>query len=101
MADLVRLANNNLGFRMSGSNIDQEMKVAAGRAELTLTDAVGGFFDLAAGGLAIIEAGGKFTDKNGNPVDEKTQVAVGTNGLIHDAVLEIANKHYRNYLGFK
>lgn len=101
MADLVKLANNNLGFRMSGSNIDQEMKVAAGRAELTLTDAVGGFFDLAAGGLAIQEAGGRFTDGEGNPITEATQIAIGTNGLTHDAVLEIANKHYRNYRGFK
>lgn len=101
MADLVRLANNNLGFRMSGSNIDQELKVAKGSAELTLTDAVGGFFDLAAGGLAIQEAGGKFTDHEGHLVTESTQVAFGTNGLIHDAVLEIANKRYRGYQGFK
>lgn len=101
MADLVKLANNNLGFRMSGSNIDQQLKVATGRAELTMTDAVGGFFDLAAGGLAIVEAGGKFTDKDGNPVNELTQVAVGTNGLIHDDILEIANRHYTGYQGFE
>lgn len=101
MAGLVGLAKHNLGFRMSGSNIDQQLKVAAGRAELTMTDAVGGFFDLAAGGLAIQEAGGRFTDEEGNPITETTQIAIGTNGLIHNAVLEIANKHYRNYPGFK
>ena len=101
MADLVKLAHNNLGFRMSGSNIDQEMKVAAGRAELTLTDAVGGFFDVAAGGLAIIEAGGKFTDQEGNPVSETTQVAIGTNGLIHDNALEVTRRRYTGYQGFK
>lgn len=101
MADLVGLANDNLGFRMSGSNIDQQLKVAKGSAELSLTDAVGGFFDLAAGALAIREAGGKFTDQNGNPVTESTQIAIGTNGLIHDAVLEVVNKHYRDYQGFK
>lgn len=100
MKDLVNLANNNLGFRMSGSNIDQQLKVAAGRAELTLTDAVGGFFDLAAGGLAIIEAGGKFTDQKGNSVDETTQVALGTNGLIHDDVLGILDRQYFRYKGF-
>lgn len=101
MDDLITLANDNLGFRMSGSNIDQQLKVAAGRAELTLTDAVGGFFDLAAGGLAITEAGGKFTDGEGNPVNEQTQIAIGTNGLIHDDVLELTRKWYRGYQGFK
>ncbi|OGE45072.1 hypothetical protein A3B39_03300 [Candidatus Daviesbacteria bacterium RIFCSPLOWO2_01_FULL_37_10] len=100
MADLVKLSNNNLGFRMSGSNIDQQLKVAKGSAEITLTDAVGGFFDLAAGGLAIIEAGGKFTDKFGDPVDETTQVALGTNGTIHDDVLDILTRHYFGYDGF-
>lgn len=101
MADLVKSAKDNLGFRMSGSNIDQQLKVAKGSARLTLTDAVGGFFDLAAGGLAIIEAGGKFTDQNGKPVDETTQVAIGTNGPIHDDVVEIARRHYEGYQGFK
>lgn len=96
-----RLAGANLGIRMSGSNIDQQLKVAVGRARLTLTDAVGGFFDLAAGGLAIIEAGGKFTDQHGNPVDESTQLAIGSNGPMHDDVLEILNRHYRDYRGFR
>ena len=86
---------------MSGSNIDQQLKVAKGSAELSLTDAVGGFFDLAAGGLAIIEAGGRFTDQNGNPITETTQIAIGTNGQIHDDILEIASKHYQGYQGFK
>ncbi len=101
MANLVKLANNNLGFRMIGSNIDQQLKVAAGRAELTSTDAVGGFFDIAAGGLAIIESGGKFTDQNGDLVTESTQIAIGTNGLVHDDILEIARKFYQGYQGFK
>jgi len=101
MKDLVGMANNNLGFRMSGSNIDQQLKVAKGSARLTLTDAVGGFFDLAAGGLAIIEAGGMFTDENGRPVSESTQVAIGTNGPFHDDVLELARLCYRGYQGFR
>lgn len=59
------------------------------------------FFDLAAGGLAIIEAGGKFTDKDGNPVNESTQVAIGTNGSMHDDVLELTRRCYVGYQGFR
>lgn len=101
MAELVRMAEDNLGFRMSGSNIDQQLKVAKGSARLTLTDAVGGFFDLACGGLAITEAGGKFTGEDGYPVTESTQVAIGTNGPIHDDVLELVQHYYAGYRGFR
>lgn len=101
MAGLVEMAVDNFGFRMSGSNIDQQLKVAKGSARLTLTDAVGGFFDLAAGGLAIIEAGGKFTDKDGYPVNESTQVAIGSNGPMHDDILELARVCYKGYQGFR
>jgi hypothetical protein len=36
---------NNVGIRMTGSNIDQQRQVAAGRAHLGLIDAVGGPYD--------------------------------------------------------
>lgn len=101
MAGLTDLAKDNLGFRMTGSNMDQQLKVAKGSARLSLTDAVGGFFDLAAGGLAIVEAGGIFTDINGHSVNESTQVAIGTNGPIHDDVLELAQQCYIGYQGFR
>lgn len=98
---LVKLSNGNLGIRSTGSNIDQQRQVASGRAEVTITDAVGGFFDLAAGGLIIEEAGGKFTDIYGKPVGEQTQVAIGSNGKEHEAILRIAAECYQGYTGFK
>ncbi|MEK7616879.1 MAG: inositol monophosphatase family protein [Patescibacteria group bacterium] len=101
MKALERSSGHNIGFRMSGSNIDQQLKVAAGRAEATLTDAVGGFFDLAAGGLAIIEAGGRFTDRFGKPVTESTQIAIGTNAVVYDDVREAVYRRYRDYQGFR
>lgn len=101
MQEVVKLGGNNVGFRMTGSNIDQQRQVAAGRAEATITDAVGGFFDLAAGALMVSEAGGRFTDLEGNPVTMATQVAIGSNGRQHDALLEIAQRAYQGYQGFK
>lgn len=102
MDDLTRLAKNNLGFRMSGSNIDQQMKVALGRAEATITDAIGGTFDILAGRVAIEEAGGKLTDKEGSPATEATKsIAVGSNGLLHDDILELVRKSYKRFRSFK
>ena len=90
-----------IGIRMTGSNIDQQRQVASGRADWTLTDAVGGFWDLVVGGFIIQEAGGRFTDLYGNPVTEKTQVALGSNGILHDRLLAILQRHYEGYTGFK
>lgn len=101
MGMVIQDFGEDIGFRMTGSNIDQQRQVAAGRAEATLTDAVGGFYDLAAGGLIIQEAGGIFTDIFGNPVTKKTQVAIGSNGKNHDELLAIAQECYHNYNGFK
>lgn len=102
MKKLVELSNGNLGFRMTGSNIDQQRQVASGRGLLTITDAVGGFFDLAAGALIIQEAGGIMIDaQTGKPVTEKTQVAIGGQKIIVAQVLPIAQECYKEYAGFK
>lgn len=90
-----------IGIRMTGSNIDQQRQVANGRADITLTDAVGGFHDLAAGALIITEAGGKFTSLDGEPVTESSQLALGSNGLLHDKLLELARECYKEYQGFR
>lgn len=98
---LVDLSGGNLGIRMTGSNIDQQRQVAAGRGVLTITDAVGGFWDLAAGALIIKEAGGFFCDINGNPINKNTQVAVGGCKMVIDQILTTLHICYNNYLGFK
>jgi fructose-1,6-bisphosphatase/inositol monophosphatase family enzyme len=98
---LVELSNGRLGIRMTGSNIDQQRQVANGRAEASITDAVGGFYDLAAGSLIIQEAGGKFVDLDGNDINENTQVALGGAGEIIDKILPIIRKIYSGYKGFK
>lgn len=99
---LVELSGGNLGFRITGSNIDQQRQIAAGRGRLTITDAVGGFFDLAAGAFIIQESGGIMVDgQTGKPVSEKTQVAIGGPKAIVNQVLPIVQECYREYAGFK
>lgn len=89
----------SVNWRSSGSNIDQQRQVAAGRAEVTLTDAKGGFYDFA-GRLPIAEAGGKFTDQFGNPVSKESQFGIGTNGWLHEQLIGVTSDIYRDYQGY-
>lgn len=99
---LVDLSKGNLGFRMTGSNMDQQRQIATGRGLLTVTDAVGGFWDIATGGLIIEEAGGIMLDgQTGERVTEKTQVAIGGPKGIVAQVLPIVRECYSGYDGFK
>lgn len=89
------VAEHALNVRMTGSNIDYSAKLAEGRGQIQLTDAVGGFFDIAPGIVFINELGGKFTDVYGNMPKDGVQVAVAcTDPKLHDKILEITQKHY-------
>ena len=48
-------------------------------------------WDISAGALIIQEAGGKFTDLDGNDFNVRTRKICATNGKIHDALLQILN----------
>eukprot|EP00978_Attheya_sp_CCMP212_P009579 scaffold22728_cov55-Attheya_sp.AAC.1 len=45
-------------------------------------------WDIAAGAILITEAGGKFTDLNGDPYNLRVRKMIASNGKVHDAVLE-------------
>lgn len=99
---LVALAEEShmkFSVRMIGSNLNQQAQIAAGRGDITITDCVGGYYDLT-GDLIIREAGGQFTDENGKAVSEITQLAIGSNGLIQTPILSLIKKCYKNYAGF-
>ncbi|MHB0976496.1 MAG: inositol monophosphatase family protein [Candidatus Aquicultorales bacterium] len=49
-------------------------------------------WDTAAGGLIVREAGGVLTRLDGTPFDIRVPQVLGTNGLIHDEMLEIAGE---------
>jgi myo-inositol-1(or 4)-monophosphatase len=46
-------------------------------------------WDIAAGALLITEAGGRFTDLTGKDYDLRTRKICGSNGLVHDQVLDV------------
>ena len=65
----------------------QYMLVAEGAAEIALDPEVK-LWDLAAPQLIVEEAGGRFTDLSGAPGADGGS-GFATNGLLHDAALEI------------
>ncbi len=99
MQDLLGLGV--VGFRMTGSNIDQQQKVATGKANFGITDAKGGVFDLAPGGFGIVMAGGDMVDvQTGEVPTSKTEVVIyGSPELVRIA-LPYAQRRYENYKGF-
>jgi len=98
---LVEEAGGKLGIRMTGSNIDQQRQVACGRGDLTVTDAVGGFYDLAAGALIIQEAKGLMVGIDGKSVSDGSQLALAGNPKLVERVLPILQQCYEGYKGFK
>lgn len=88
-------------FRQTGSNIDQQRQVAAGRGDLTITDTIGGFYDVAAGRQILEESGGIMLDENGKPVSEKSYLAIGGNENLVHLVLPFVQTCYQGYTGFK
>lgn len=46
-------------------------------------------WDIAAGALLVMEAGGRFTDLDGNDFDLRSRKMCASNGLVHDEVLRV------------
>lgn len=49
-------------------------------------------WDIAAGALIVKEAGGRFTDLQGNDFDLRNRKICASNGLVHDEILQTLNK---------
>lgn len=77
-AFLKEATKHAFSVRMTGSNIDQWIKVSSGRAEATLTDSIGGHWDLA-GLLLVKEAGGGIANLQGEVPVPGDQLALGAN----------------------
>ncbi len=97
---LVKLAGGKVDLRVIGTNVGQQAEVAKGRGELTLTTAVGGFYDIASGALIIKEAGGDFVGIDGKDVNLQSKVAIGGNAEIVRQALPLLEESFKNYKGF-
>lgn len=83
-----QLYGNVCGLRLQGSAAAELCYIAAGRFEARLEGLLGPW-DIAAGALILMQAGGKITDyKGGNKFYSGKQV-LATNGKIHDFLLKI------------
>ena len=88
LPEYAALSLRSRAVRRLGSAVLDLCYVAAGRFdgfwELSL-----GPWDMAAGGLMVLEAGGRITDVRGGPWRLTGPGALATNGLVHPALLEV------------
>lgn len=88
LAEFSNVVTRVQGIRRAGSAALDLAYVAAGRLdgfwELKLKP-----WDMAAGMLLVQEAGGRVTDRDGQPTNVYTNSVVATNGHIHDILVEL------------
>ncbi len=91
VAEFSRVVIKVQGVRRAGSAAIDLAYVACGRFdgfwELKLNP-----WDQAAGMLLVQEAGGRISDRTGNPTDYYTRSIVATNGRIHDTLVGILER---------
>jgi myo-inositol-1(or 4)-monophosphatase len=91
VAEFSRVVTRVQGIRRGGSAALDLAYVSCGRLdgfwELKLKP-----WDMAAGMLLVTEAGGKVTDRYGRPTDVYTDSVAATNGLVHEALLELLSE---------
>jgi myo-inositol-1(or 4)-monophosphatase len=86
------LVKRSRAVRRDGSAALDLCYVAAGRFdgfwELKLHP-----WDVAAGLLLVEEAGGRASDLEGGPVPSSGREVLASNGLVHDALVEVLSRH--------
>ncbi|CAN0053755.1 unnamed protein product [Heterosigma akashiwo] len=75
-------------LRMIGSAAIMFAWVAAGRLTAYFEPDLNSW-DIAGGAILVAEAGGLVTDLDGSPYRLSTRAVLGSNGLVHDPVLEV------------
>jgi myo-inositol-1(or 4)-monophosphatase len=85
-----RLYGNACGLRLIGACATELCYIAAGRAEARVEGLLGPW-DVAAGALILMQAGGRITDFSGGDNFYSGKEVLATNGLIHDEMLRIVN----------
>lgn len=85
------LYGNVGGMRLQGAAAAELCYVAAGRFEARI-EAYLGPWDIAAGSLILMQAGGKVTDFNGGDNFYSGEQVLASNGKLHDQLLAIVSK---------
>lgn len=89
---LVNTLYGNVGaLRLQGAAAAELCYVASGRFEARI-EAFLGPWDIAAGGLILMNAGGRLTDFKGNPQCWSGREVLATNGKLHPKLLSILQK---------
>lgn len=86
------LYGNVGGLRVQGSAAAELCYIAAGRFEARLEGLLGPW-DVAAGALILMQAGGKLTDFSGGNEFYSGKEVLATNGKIHDNLLSVVKKY--------
>ena len=76
------------GTRLLGSAAAELCYVACGRFDARIEGYLGPW-DVAAGGLILMQAGGKLTDFAGGDTWPSAEQVVASNGVIHDTILRL------------
>lgn len=95
------LSKHVMNMRMFGSNILAASHLAQGRVDVVLTDAVGGFWDIAPAIVLVPEAGGRVTNIHGGLPRPGDQLVLATNGENHEELLLFLQECYKGYAGFR
>lgn len=85
------LYGNVGGLRLQGAAAAELCYVAAGRFEVRIEGLLGPW-DIAAGSIILMNAGGKVTDYSGGEDFYSGREVLATNGKLHDEFLEIVGK---------
>jgi len=88
VAEFSQVTPHVSGIRRSGSAALDLCYVAAGRQEAHWEMGLK-TWDIAAGCLLVIEAGGKVTGPGGEPWDVRNKRVVASNGRVHDELLQL------------
>ncbi|MCK5043278.1 MAG: inositol-phosphate phosphatase [Candidatus Aenigmarchaeota archaeon] len=88
--NLIRFSESAMACRGYGDFFGYHL-IAQGKIDVMI-DCHTNIWDIAAMSIIVDEAGGKFTDIEGNQVTEKIDSALATNGIMHDEVLRILNE---------
>lgn len=97
-AELATFLRNARGVRRCGSAALDLVFVGDGTYDIYWERALNPW-DICAGAVIVSEAGGKLSSYDGSPADPRTGELVATNGVLHDAAVELIREARQNAFG--